>query len=66
MRSNASMASFTFSSGVSTAFDRTETETLAVVDNTSELRLVGLLTEKYAARRYAEELDKANQGLLGA
>ena len=48
------------------AFDRTETETLAVVDNTSELRLVGLLTEKYAARRYAEELDKANQGLLGA
>jgi CIC family chloride channel protein len=47
------------------AFDGTETETLAVVDNTDELKVLGLLTEKYAARRYAEELDKANRGLLG-
>jgi CIC family chloride channel protein len=48
-----------------TAFDRTETETLAVVDNATELRVVGLLTETYATRRYAEELDKANRGLIG-
>ena len=48
-----------------TAFDRTETETLAVVDNPTELRVLGLLTETYATRRYAEELDKANRGLTG-
>lgn len=46
-------------------FDRTETESLAVVDNPAERRVVGLLTESYAARRYAEELDKANRGLTG-
>jgi CIC family chloride channel protein len=48
-----------------TAFDRTETETLAVVDNATEMRVLGLLTETYATRRYAEELDKANRGLVG-
>ncbi len=48
-----------------TAFDRTETETLVVVDNPAELRVLGLLTETYATRRYAEELDKANRGLTG-
>ena len=48
-----------------TAFDRTETETLAVVDNPTDLRVLGLLTETYATRRYAEELDKANRGLVG-
>jgi CIC family chloride channel protein len=48
-----------------TAFDRTETETLAVVDDTTGLKVVGLLTETYATRRYAEELDKANRGLTG-
>ena len=48
-----------------TAFDRTETETLVVVDNLNERRVLGLLTEKYATRRYAEELDKANRGLIG-
>jgi CIC family chloride channel protein len=48
-----------------TAFDRTETEALAVVDNPTELKVLGLLTETYATRRYAEELDKANRGLTG-
>lgn len=47
------------------AFDQTETETLAVVDGVEDRRVIGLLTEKYAARRYAEELDKANRGLTG-
>jgi CIC family chloride channel protein len=47
------------------AFDRTETETLAVVASLDDRRVIGLLTEKYAARRYAEELDKANRGLTG-
>jgi CIC family chloride channel protein len=47
------------------AFDKTETETLAVVNSLDERKVIGLLTEKYAARRYAEELDKANRGLTG-
>jgi CIC family chloride channel protein len=47
-------------------FDRSESETLAVVEDADSREVLGLLTEKYAARRYAEELDKANRGLLGA
>jgi CIC family chloride channel protein len=47
-------------------FDRTESEALAVVDNRENLKVLGLLTEGYALRRYAEELDKARQGLGGA
>ena len=47
------------------AFDHTETESLAVVDGLDSRKVIGLLTEKYAARRYAEELDKANRGLTG-
>ena len=46
-------------------FDRAEAETLAVVDNAEDRRVVGLLTEAYATRRYAEELDKASRGLVG-
>jgi CIC family chloride channel protein len=48
------------------AFDRTESETLAVVEDAASRKVIGLLTEKYAARRYAEELDKANRGLVGS
>ena len=47
------------------AFDRTESETLAVVESAATRTVLGLLTEKYAARRYAEELDKANRGIVG-
>ena len=47
------------------AFDRTESETLAVVEGAQNRKVLGLLTEKYAARRYAEELDKANRGIVG-
>ncbi len=47
------------------AFDRTESETLAVVQSADDLTVLGVLTEKYAARRYAEELDKANRGIVG-
>ncbi len=46
-------------------FDRAETETLAVVDTVDDRRVIGILTEAYATRRYAEELDKANRGLTG-
>jgi CIC family chloride channel protein len=47
------------------AFDRTESETLVVVEGAESRTVLGLLTEKYAARRYAEELDKANRGIVG-
>ncbi|HEV7874347.1 MAG TPA: chloride channel protein, partial [Enterovirga sp.] len=48
------------------AFDRTESEALAVVDDPTHRRLLGVLTEAHAMRRYAEELDKVRQGLSGA
>ena len=47
------------------AFDRTESEALVVVDDKTNLRVLGLLTEQHALRRYAEELDKVRQGLSG-
>jgi CIC family chloride channel protein len=46
-------------------FDRTEAETLAVVDSLETLQVVGLLNEAFAARRYAEELDKSRLELIG-
>ncbi|MDR3510265.1 MAG: chloride channel protein [Caulobacteraceae bacterium] len=46
-------------------FERTESEALAVVDSIDSRRVVGLLTEGYALRRYAEELDKARSSLTG-
>jgi CIC family chloride channel protein len=48
-----------------TMFERTEAETLAVLDTPEDRRVVGVLTEAFAARRYAEELDKASRGALG-
>ena len=46
-------------------FDRTESEALGVVEDLVDRKVIGLLTEGYALRRYAEELDKARQGLGG-
>jgi len=46
-------------------FDRIESEALAVVEDLEGRKVVGLLTEGYALRRYAEELDKARQALAG-
>ncbi len=46
-------------------FDRVEAETLAVVDGPQTRRLLGLLNETFAVRRYAEELDKSRQDLVG-
>jgi CIC family chloride channel protein len=46
-------------------FDRTESEALAVVETLETRKVLGLLTEGYALRRYAEELDKARQGVTG-
>jgi CIC family chloride channel protein len=47
------------------AFDRTESEALAVVDPSSSRKVVGLLTEAYALRRYSAALDLRRRELLG-
>ena len=46
-------------------FDRTESEALAVVEDLEGRKVIGMLTEGYALRRYAEELDKARKALAG-
>ncbi len=45
-------------------FDETESEALAVVEAGSR-RVIGLLTEAHALRRYSEELDRARRDLVG-
>ena len=45
-------------------FDTTESEALAVIDAGSR-RVIGLLTEAHALRRYSEELDRARRDLVG-
>ncbi len=44
-------------------FDDTETDELAVLDETGDV--LGVLSEGYATRRYAEELEKARRDLVG-
>ena len=44
-------------------FDRSEVETLAVID--ADRQVLGVLTEAYAVRRYAAELDQASRGVVG-
>jgi CIC family chloride channel protein len=45
------------------AFDHTQADELAVIDVNREV--IGILSEAYATRRYAEELDKARKELTG-
>jgi CIC family chloride channel protein len=45
------------------AFDRAEAEELAVVD--AQRRVVGLLTEAYVLRRYAEESERRRRAMSG-
>ena len=45
------------------AFDRTEADELAVVDAAGAP--LGLVSEAYATRRYADELEKARRDLIG-
>jgi CIC family chloride channel protein len=44
-------------------FDATESDELAVLDD--HARPMGILSEAYATRRYAEELEKARRDLVG-
>jgi CIC family chloride channel protein len=47
------------------AFDRAESEALAVVDGLDTRRVVGLLTESHTLKRYSEELDRQRRAMLG-
>jgi CIC family chloride channel protein len=46
-------------------FEKAEADALAVVENTQNRKVLGLLTEQYALRRYAEELDRRRRDLSG-
>lgn len=46
-------------------FEAAEADALAVVENLENLKVIGLLTEQYALRRYAEELDRSRRDLSG-
>ncbi len=45
------------------AFDRTESEALAVLD--ASRTVIGLLTESHTLKRYSEELDRQRRAMLG-
>lgn len=47
------------------AFDKAETETLAVVDDAVSRTVLGYVSEAYALRRYAMELDRRRRELSG-
>ena len=46
-------------------FENAESDALAVVDGPETRRVIGLLTEQYALRRYSEELDRRRRELSG-
>ena len=46
-------------------FEVAESDELAVVDGAETMRVIGVLTEQYALRRYSEELEKRRRELSG-
>ena len=46
-------------------FENAESDALSVVDSAESRRVIGLLTEQYALRRYSEELDRRRRELSG-
>ena len=46
-------------------FETAESDELAVVDSAESMRVIGVLTEQYALRRYTEELEKRRRELSG-
>jgi CIC family chloride channel protein len=48
------------------AFAASESEELAVVDSRQSMKVIGLLTEQHALRRYNDELDRRSRELSGA
>jgi CIC family chloride channel protein len=48
-----------------TMFSEAESDALAVVNSPEERRVIGLLTEQYALRRYTDELERRRRELSG-
>ena len=46
-------------------FETAEADALAVVDGPETLRVLGLLTEQYALRRYSQELERRRKDISG-
>ena len=46
-------------------FEQAESDALAVVDDPESKRVIGMLTEHYALRRYSDELDRRRRDLSG-
>jgi len=46
-------------------FESSESDALAVIDGAETQKVIGLLTEQYALRRYSEELDRQRRELSG-
>jgi len=46
-------------------FDRAEAEALAVINDTHERKVLGLLSEAHTLRRYSEELDRRRREVSG-
>ena len=46
-------------------FEQAEADALVVVDGAESRRVIGLLTEQYALRRYSEELERRRRELSG-
>ena len=46
-------------------FERAESDALVVVEDAQSRRVIGLLTEQHALRRYSEELDRSRRELSG-
>ena len=47
------------------AFEAAEADALVVLDTRDGQQVIGLLTEQYALKRYAEELDRARRAVSG-
>ena len=45
-------------------FEQTESDVLAVVDSDASRKVVGILTEAHALRRYGEELERRNREMV--
>jgi chloride channel protein, CIC family len=56
---------FTTIKGAIAAFDHTEAEALAVVDSLEQRRVLGLLTEAHALRRYSQALELHRRDIFG-
>ena len=46
-------------------FSQAESDALAVVENRETRKVIGLLTEQYALRRYSEELERRRRDITG-